>query len=209
MKGQRLKKIFLLAAFSGLFLFSVHSKEINLFSLEKFENFLDDLSFDAGISSGFPVYGDPEIWRLNDEVKNDSGHRVIAGITVDAMYDLTENFTFFAGGDVLFDYIWNDAGKQFIHIDYAVFPGLKVYPFSAGFNLSLAYALCYRTDIYNGTGVFDEAAIGNGFRVGMEYDFARNGNYENLPSIGAWYRYCPRGSNHYDNNFCVCFKIPF
>ena len=160
------------------------------------------LHFDLGFSSGFPVYGDSQVQVINDEINN-AGHRVIAGITGDILLDLSENFTLFTGADLFFDFNWNDNGEHFNHTDLAVFPGLKIYPNLLGFNSSVAYSICCRFDSYSGTEVFDSVLWGNGFRVGVEYDFSRGANISYLPSMGIYYRFCPRGNYRYDNIFAV------
>lgn len=205
------------------------------------------VTFDAGISTGIPVYGDPVLRKENASL-TDGGKHAIVGTVCDINFRLSDGITFFVGNDNIFDFIWNkstDDGKTayFHHIDSSFFPGLKVYPGLGGFNISCSYSVGTRWDFHSkvtpaqsenpgensdptdedsgitssimksqiasdGITEIDSAFWGNGFRIGLEYDFSYNSS-SNLPSVGVYYRFCPRGNYHWDNVFSLYCVMNF
>ena len=79
-------------------------------------------------------------------------------------------------------------------------------------NLGLAYTLGFRTDRiktekagnHNGTTVW-----GNGFKFQVEYNFAHEGAYRYLPSIGGYWNLMPRGKNSYDNLIVMYIAVNY
>lgn len=207
------------------------------------------VTFDAGLSTGIPVYGD-SLLRSENALLTDGGKHAIIGTVCDINFRLSDGITFFVGNDNVFDFIWNKSvneGKTayFHHIDSAFFPGLKIYPGLGGFNISCGYSVGTRWDFHSkvtqsgapeetpgseeeissedpvitpnlvksviasdGTTEIDSALWGNGFRIGLEYDFSYKSE-QNLPSVGLYYRFCPRGNYHWDNVFALYCVMNF
>lgn len=189
---------------SAVFLFSLSVS--SLFAIED-----SIFSFDAGLSSGVTVYGDNDIRKANSSVKN-NGHRVALGTVCDVNVRISDYLTFFLGNDSFFDLAWK--GDYYSnHIETAFFPGLKVYPGLGGFNFSCAYSAGTRWDFLSMPVETDEdgneipfktdpVSWGNGFRLGLEYNFSYDSN-PLYPSVGFYYRLCPRGNYNWDNVFAV------
>lgn len=161
---------------------------------------------EAGLSTGIPIYGDKELKTLNSTYSDD-GHRVIIGSVVNVNLQISENLFFFLGNDSQFDFSWNEKGHS-NHFETAFYPGLKAYPGLGGLNFSCAYTVGIRKDFVSSEDNLDKSFWGNGFRFGMEYDFSKNTD-SMLPAIGAYYRFCPRGSYHYDNIIGLYVAMPF
>lgn len=164
------------------------------------------LMYDAGLETSFPIYGDSGVRDLNSKIQKD-GYRAVLGLITDLNLRLTDNLTFFTGADVLFDFIWKDP-EYFNHMDFSVFPGFKIYPGLKGFNFSLAYSFGNRFDFFRNDPGTVAAKTGNGFRIGCEY----NGSYQNdtyWPSVGLYYKLCPRGNYTYDNYFGMYVVMNF
>jgi len=166
----------------------------------------DFISIDAGLSTAIPVYGDKTLKSINSEC-SENGHRIIAGTVADLNIKISRNLYFFAGNDTVFDFCWNENGHS-NHIETAFYPGLKVYPGLGGLNFSCAYSMGTRWDFISSEEECDKAFWGNGFRLGTEYNFSYGTEYL-LPAIGFYYRFCPRGSYHYDNIFSLYIAMPF
>jgi hypothetical protein len=165
--------------------------------------------FDAGISSGYPLYGG----TVTDSVSPITGingfKRIIIGLNGDVFYSPVDQIHLFTGADTLADFLW-DGGWYSYHFDYAFLFGVKVYPFSSGLAFSAAYALGSRNDYYNTTGtgsVTSYAKWGNGFRLGAEFDFSKLLNTRYIPSLGFYYRFMPRGGDMYDNIFAAYISV--
>lgn len=154
------------------------------------------VSVDAGLSTGIPLYGDKQIRSTNSSFSGE-GHRAIFGSVVNLNVKISDNLLFFFGNDLTFDFCWNDEGHS-NHLETAFYPGLKVYPGFGGLNFSCAYSAGTRWDFLSSEDELDKTFWGNGFRISAEYNFAWDSEYL-LPSVGVYYRFCPRGSYHYDN----------
>jgi hypothetical protein len=161
--------------------------------------------FDLGLSSGGPVYSG----TTNDSVSHitdmNGFKRIILGFNGDFFYSPVEQIHLFTGADTLADFLWNEGWYSY-HFDYAFLLGAKVYPFSGSFAASVAYALGCRNDYYNTAdngSVTSYARWGNGFRLGVEFDFSKLLNQKYIPTLGFYYRFMPRGSDMYDNIFAV------
>ena len=161
---------------------------------------------EAGISTGIPVYGDKEIRALNSKYSDD-GHRVIIGSVVNVNVRISQNLFFFLGNDSTFDFCWNKNNHS-NHFETAFYPGLKAYPGFGGLNFSCAYTVGIRKDFVPSENDLDKSFWGNGFRLGLEYDFSKNTD-SMFPALGAYYRFCPRGSYHYDNIISLYVVMPF
>lgn len=168
------------------------------------------VNFDAGISTGVPLYGDKRIETMNRNILSDSGVRIILGGIADVNITLSDYFTFFTGCDLLCDANINKS-SFFYHLDLAMFPGIKFYPGAGGLNISCAYSTGYRFDFLKTSAEgfeYDPSSWGNGFRLGVEYNFAYK-NDHNWPSVGIYYRSMPRGNYQRDNILCVYCVVNF
>ena len=141
-------------------------------------------SFSIGLSSGIPIYGSGSVISTGSEI--DKPSRVIIGTTAALNLNIIKQVSFFTGGDVLFDFVWDS--NQYANKIHVAFPlGLKIYPGLGGLNAGLAYTLGFRTDSIK-TSEHEHEGIttwGNGFKFSIEYNFAHDGNSRFLPSIGG------------------------
>lgn len=169
------------------------------------------ISFEAGITTAIPFYGSNSLNDDNKAVKDGpNGTRMVFGVEGDMNFNILDQFSLFLGMDYLNDFNWNKFSHA-NHLDYSFFFGGKVYPFSQGFDFNIAYALGNRSDVVSDD--FDktlyEAFWGNGFRMGLEYDFSRISNYKHLPVIGVYWKSMPRGKNLRDDILSFAGKITF
>lgn len=197
------KKMKIFLSFSLLFFLSV-----NCFAWSEGER---RVNFDAGIATGYPFYGDKDLKYLNASVQNqDGGARFVIGVLADVNIVINKNFSFFAGCDFLTDNAINKT-LFFNHLDLAFFPGIKFYPDLGGLNFSFAYATGRRFDFMRTpveNEVYDPAAWGNGFRLGVEYNFSYDSEYY-WPSVGIYYRMMPRGSYNRDHILSIYCAFNF
>ncbi len=168
------------------------------------------VGFDFGLVTGIPVYGD-----TSSPYKN----RVVIGSNGDISLKVGTPLKILFGYDLIGDLNW-DKSEHSNHLDYAFWTGIKVYPGFGGLNGSLAYALGARTDFideeilnedgsYKKLSVVESSAWGNGFRIGVEYDFLHNSDKKTLPALGFYYRLMPRGEKSYDNIFAFYVNMVF
>lgn len=168
------------------------------------------VGFDVGLVTCIPVYGDS-----SSPYKN----RVIIGSDGDISFKVGAPLKILFGYDLIGDINW-DKNEHSNHLDYAFWSGIKVYPGFGGLNGTLAYALGARTDFIDeeistdeGTSkkrsVVETTAWGNGFKIGVEYDFLYNSGKKTLPALGFFYRLMPRGKNSYDNIFAFYINMGF
>lgn len=168
------------------------------------------IGFDVGLVTCIPVYGD-----TSSTYKN----RVVIGNDGDISLKIGAPLKILFGYDLIGDINW-DKNEHSNHLDYAFWSGVKVYPRIGGLNGTLAYALGARTDFIDEK-VFDEngdsktrsvvetTAWGNGFKIGVEYDFLYDSNRRTMPALGFFYRLMPRGNNNYDNIFAFYINMGF
>lgn len=169
------------------------------------------IGFDIGLSTGLPVYSDSGISDANDRVNDGDFNRVIIGSVADVSFHVCEPLKLLVGGDLLCDLIWS-GNSHSNHIDYAGWFGVKAYPGFGGLNGSVCYAVGCRTDFINNDvedTVVHNASWGNGFRLGIEYDFLYGTERSCMPCVGFYYRYMPRGESNYDNIFSVYATLSF
>lgn len=168
------------------------------------------IGFDVGLVTCIPVYGD-----TSSPYKN----RVVIGNDGDISLKIGAPLKILFGYDLIGDINW-DKNEHSNHLDYAFWSGVKIYPGIGGLNGTLAYALGARTDFIDEK-VFDEngdsktrsvvetTAWGNGFKIGVEYDFLYDSNRRTMPALGFFYRLMPRGNNNYDNIFAFYINMGF
>ncbi len=168
------------------------------------------VGFDFGLVTGIPVYGD-----TSSPYKS----RVIIGSDGDISLKVGTPLKILFGYDFISDLNW-DKNEHSNHLDYAFWTGIKVYPGFGGLNGTLAYALGARTDFIDEEilkedgscekrSVAETSAWGNGFKIGVEYDFLHNSERKTLPAVGFFYRLMPRGGKSYDNIFAFYVNMVF
>lgn len=162
------------------------------------------VGFDVGIVTGLPVYTSGEVSHANDHVNDGKTSRVVIGGLFDVSFKVMSPLKIMLGFDLLSDFNWG-GGEHANYLDYAFWAGLKIYPGIAGFNFFVDYALGQRADFIDNDEIDETntAAWGNGFRVGIEYDFLHNSEHRFMPSVGFYYRLMPRGDDQYDNIFAI------
>lgn len=155
--------------------------------------------FTGGISSGFPIYGTPEVKETIHKV--DNANRIILGTFANINLNPTKYTTFYTGADLLADFSWNsDVNADFFHVNFPI--GIKIYPNIAGLNFGIAYTVGFCGMIIKdefGEKTNATSPWGNGTKFSIEYDFARNGKIKILPAIGVAWNIMPRGFRSYDN----------
>ncbi len=197
-----MKKIFLLLIFTFSLSFAFSQK-----TNSTKDNFV---GFDIGLVTCVPVYG-----NTSSPYKN----RIIIGNDADISLRIAHPLKILFGYDFIADLDW-DKNERANHLDYSVWTGIKVYPGFAGLNASLAYVLGARTDFLNETKyeedgtkkdytVTETSAWGNGFKIGLEYDFLYDSNKKAFPAVGFFYRLMPRGKESYDNTFAFYVNMGF
>lgn len=187
---RRLLYVFIILTFSITLLFANTNKIVG---------------FDIGLASGLPVYSSDSISDSNSLINDGDYNRIIFGGLFDLSFSICEPLKIIMGSDILCDFIWSGSDYS-NHLDYAFWGGIKFYPGVGGLNGSLAYALGRRTDFFNNEvedTTISSSAWGNGFRVGIEYDFKYQSEHSCMPALGIYYRFMPRGNNTYDNIFAV------
>jgi len=175
-------------------------------SVFAYQNFL---SFNVGLLSGIPFYGNSGVNDCNKEVEDQS--RIIVGGLAAINLNVSDMTTFFLDSDVLTDFIWH-SGEHSNHIAYDFGLGIKIYPNIAGFGMGLSYVLGARSDFVDTekTAKFsDTSAWGNGFKLLAEYNFAHDGKSKHLPTLGMFWKCMPRGNNDFDNMLCAYAALNF
>ena len=156
-------------------------------------------SVSAGLTSGVPIYGTNSVASTGSEIEK--GNRVILGSLLSLNLNPLKQVTFYLGNDILWDITWNANDKSSkLHVSFPL--GIKVYPGLGGLNVGLAYTLGFRADNIKveSIGEYNETSPwGNGFKFQVEYNFAHDGKFRYLPSIGGYWNLMPRGHESYDN----------
>lgn len=161
--------------------------------------------FEIGIGSGHVFYGDSAARGRTGSIRDASQ----AVIFTDAAFLLPVNdFVIFSfGGDLLFDLRWRGSDHVYL-VDYAFLAGLRVYPDFGGLFASVDYALGRRTDFFSigGHSSHDSSEWGNGFKIGLGYDFSYHMSSFG-PEIAAALKSVPRGGVRRDNLLSVSMKL--
>ncbi len=176
--------------------------------------FKDKISLDFGIGSGYVNYGDSETKDMISSVSYD--HQIILNSNAVFLYPLEKRIFLSAGVDSVLDICWGDNGNIFLW-DYSFLVGFRVYPNLAGLCFDIDYALGRRTDFYDfdietdgATENFDghdSTRWGNGFIIGIAYDFSYHMNAL-APEFAFNWKHMPRGGSS-DNylNLNIRLKI--
>ena len=180
---------------------------INLFLLSGL--FADSDSFfttEVSLGTGVSIY-DSSANELRKELLTGKNYkRIVAGLTLDTNLNLSDALKILLGADLFTDFLW-DQGKYYNSIDYSFFTGIKFFPGKSGLNFSISYVLGNRSDFYSDKN--ETKAWGNGFRIGIQYDFMQDKKYRIKPSAGAYYRCVPRGNYSKDHILCLYGGIRF
>ena len=158
-----------------------------------------------GIGSGYVFYGNSETRDRNSKL--DSPGQFVVNTSVGYHFPLAEPVRLYLGAEGMFDLRW-DGGKHIHMFDYAGLLGFQIYPGLAGLMISIDYALGRRTDYVDLTGndaYWESTQWGNGFKIGIQYDFL-HGHFKFSPVVGAAWRRMPRGDGA-DNILSVFLKL--
>lgn len=173
---------------------------VSLFAAER-----RPVGYEFGIGSGFIFYGSDDVRDENSSF--DASNQIILATNASALFPLADSVFFAAGADSTFDFRWR-GGDHLNRWDYAGLVGFRVYPGLAGLICSVEYALGRRTDFTNFDDkdeVVDSTSWGNGFKLGVSYDFT-GGNGTFAPILGASWRHMPRGG-YSDDALVIFFKV--
>ncbi len=170
-----------------------------------FSNEGDKIFYEFGLGSGFVFYG-------NDETKDllksmDDGNQFLLSSNLTFLIPMYDYVCFSFGGDTTFDFHWKN-DNHFYLVDYSAFFGFRIYPNLAGLCFSVDYDFGRRTDFIEISDLASERKStpwGNGFRLGMSYDFSRHTNGF-APVIGANLKHMPR-ENSSDNILSVFLSL--
>ena len=196
-----------LSIFLALFVFGVTALFADDSSL-----FINEVALGTGVS----IYSDNAVSSRKTIMNSDDTKRIVAALTFDTNLNISEMIKVVFGADTFCDFIWEN-GFYYHSIDYAFFTGIKVFPNIAGLNFSISYSLGNRSDFYNidsqtgdkTGGKNTNKSWGNGFRLGIQYDFMKDKIYKVRPFIGAYYRCVPRGNYNTDHILCLNGGIRF
>lgn len=160
--------------------------------------------FEFGVGSGYVHYGDKKTRDRNSELGK--GNQIVLTADARLILPLENNMLYLSlGGDSTFDGRWN--GGHIFLVDYSFLLGFRIYPGLAGLVCSVDYALGRRTDFidFDDYDETDSTEWGNGFRLGLGYDFSVHTNGF-APTLGAAWKSMPRGGSR-DNLITVFLKF--
>ena len=184
-----------------------------------FSLFADDSSFfinEVSLGTGISIYSDNADSSRKTVLDSENTKRIVAGLTLDTNLNISELVKIVFGAETFCDFIW-DKGLYYHSVDYAFFSGIKIFPKLEGLNFTIAYTLGNRSDFNNINsqtgektgGKISTKSWGNGFRLGIQYDFMKDKVYKVRPFIGAYYRCVPRGNYNTDHILCLNGGIRF
>lgn len=161
---------------------------------------------EVSLGTGVSIY-DSSADDLRKELLSQKDYkRIITGLTIDTNLNISEPLKIMFGADLFCDFLWNSK-KHYNTLDYSFFSGIKVFPNKTGLNLSICYSLGNRCDFFDNKN--DSKSWGNGFRIGIQYDFMEARAYKVKPIVGAYYRCLPRGNYNTDHILCLYGGIRF
>lgn len=156
------------------------------------------------------VYGDQDTKDLHKQLTTDKFGRIIISGDLGVSVKLDNVIRFIAGTNLSLDSFMG-SGQSLLHLDYAIFGGIRVYPNLKGFNFGLEYNTGCLTNFYNLPSYEREEVKstrwGNGFRFVFEYDFSYHTDGF-APVIGINWRGMPRGG-YSDNLVGFYFRFAF
>lgn len=160
------------------------------------------LNWEIKAAAGLPVYGAADASRETLKAE-DTYKRVAAGTEVDLSFNVSKPVKILIAAEAFCDFTFENS--QYINaLDYSADFGIKIYPFDdLGFNVTISYLLGCRTDFIKVAEIEDinNSDWGNGFKIDVNYDFLRNTKFKLMPTLGASYKYIPRGNNTTDHLF--------
>ncbi|MBQ7159584.1 MAG: hypothetical protein IJS09_09225 [Treponema sp.] len=157
-----------------------------------------------GIGSGYIFYGNKET-RTRNSLLNSPGQMVL-NTSAGYHFPLADPVRLYAGVEGAFDLRW-DGGNHIYMFDYAALIGFQIYPGLAGLMFTVDYAFGHRSDWVSigTTEGWEHSEWGNGFKIGIQYDFLHN-VFSYSPVIGVSWRRMPRGDGA-DNILSVFLKL--
>ncbi|MCQ2592329.1 MAG: hypothetical protein MJ188_06050 [Treponema sp.] len=170
------------------------------------------LGIDAAISTGVPIHtAKASSSRDSILTKSTTFKRIIFGGNTDLIFNFSDTFKAMAGADTFCELTW-EGSTYYNTMDFSFFGGIKVFPNLAGFNINAAYVFGSKGIFINTEDIHKQknlTAWGNGFRIGIEYDFFYGEDAAICPIVGGYYRYMPRGDYNYDHIFAAYAGIRF
>lgn len=172
----------------------------------------DMFFFHWGLGTSAIIYGDDDIDKQTQVVKDDGAGRFIMAADVGLAIALDSRIRLVTGGIFTSDLCFN-SDVHANRLDYSFFLGIRVYPNLAGFNFGIDYTIGSRADFIKlpgqTEGITTTTPWGNGFRFNIGYDFSYHGS-RFAPIVQGAYRMIPRGGSydHYLSIF-VNFKLSF
>ena len=163
--------------------------------------------FQFSLGSGYPFYGEKDIDDNHDKMNSNHYNRFIICGDIGFTLKIADPLFFVGSFETMSDFVWNN-DYNCNHIDFAFLGGLQFYPGWANFSFNLAYAIGMRGDFVktdSGYKDLQECKWGNGFRMGVEYDFKKGGGV--IPIVGTYWRFMPRGYLNYDNILGIYFRL--
>lgn len=174
--------------------------------------FTPEISLGTGVS----IYDDKASTARKVILDRSDYKRIIAGLTADTNLNISEPIKVIFGAEAFCDFLWIK-GSYYHTTDYAFFSGIKIFPGVQGLNFSIAYTLGNRTDFFSYYDEEEDTTIkkndpkswGNGFRLGIQYDFMEDRDYKVKPQVGVYYRCIPRGNYNTDHILSIYGGIRF
>ena len=192
---------------------------------------------EVSLGTGIAIYDSSSDTLRKELLSKKDYKRIISGLSLDTNLNISEPLKIMFGAEAFSDFVWLDS-NYYNTLDYAFFTGIKVFPNKTGLNISISYVLGNRTDFYTEsqtieTGELDEEgnplldengepltktelqkkndtkSWGNGFRIGIQYDFMMNKKSAVKPIVGGYYRCVPRGDYNTDHILCLYGGIRF
>lgn len=158
----------------------------------------DLFSFSVGPQSGLVFYGDDE---LKESLKGLSGSHIIVGALAEVNVNPFKQVTFYISAEALCDFVKN--GKYHSNNYHVDFPfGIKIYPGLGGLCAGLGYTFGFRyqnIQLPEAEPKKGMTSFGNGCKFLLEYNFAHDYNSRYLPTLGASWKFIPRGNNQTDH----------
>lgn len=162
--------------------------------------------FEFGMGSGYIFYGSQTVRNRNKALGQD--HQVILTTDAIGILPLQEHIYLTAGADASVDARWSGSNHIYL-LDYSGLIGFRVYPGLHGLLFHLNYALGRRTDFISlkkEDSYKQSTSWGNGFKLGVEYDFSVHTKGKIAPSVGFAWKNMPRGG-YRDNLLMLSIKF--
>lgn len=162
--------------------------------------------FEFSLGSGYIFYGSQTVRNRNKALGQD--HQVILTTEATGILPLQEHIYLTAGTDVSLDARWSGSNHIYL-LDYSGMVGFRIYPGLQGLLFQVDYALGRRTDfisLKNEDSYKESTSWGNGFKLGVDYDFSVHTKGKIAPSVGFAWKNMPRGG-YRDNLLMLSLKF--